>query len=72
MILPEAGLAHGAGAVLTNWKSGLTVEGYSLVSPSLGSGMGEIRDNVTNYIQCSLHDSENKNNLIIIKPKFLP
>ena len=34
--------------------------------------MGEIFDNVTNYIECRLHDSDDNNNLILINPKFLP
>ena len=34
--------------------------------------MGEIFDNVTNYIECRLHGSDDNNNLILINPKFLP
>ena len=35
--------------------------------------MGEIIcDNVTNYIECRLHDSDDNTNLKLINPKFLP
>ena len=34
--------------------------------------MGEICDNVTNYIECRLHDSDDNTNLILFNPKFLP
>ena len=35
-------------------------------SPVEEVGVGEISNNVTNYIECRLHDSDDNNNLILI------